>query len=310
MTLKKSVLLFWHNLKSKVIKTFKRLGGKKDKKNKKAEKIKNTRKTVKAPIKPWSTTLYISGNKIKRCFGDRVENVISPGDWVNYLATAGASGGKMVVMSGHVVTKKYKNKTVMVKTTKPYSVQSLPDMPAAIRCPGVIMTETHFYVMGGWQYSKYIYFPYKSVVMSRFCLKSNQWESCPPMLKSAIAPIAFLHDTYLYVIGGNSFSRAQRYHLKSEEWSLMKDLPHYVDHFNATPEVFKGRITIATREHMMQYDQDTDEWTVKTFKDLKKTPVLTVLDGQLCASVPISGGRGKFAQKVYDQEENAWLDNE
>ena len=43
------------------------------------------------------------------------------------------------------------------------------------------------------------------------------------------------------------------------------------------------------------------------FKDLQSRPLLTVLEGQLCASV---GRGGMFEKKVYDEQENEWVDND
>ena len=205
--------------------------------------------------------------------------------------------------------KKWRKKIVLVKTTKPYSVQSLPDLPEIITIPGIFRTKTHLYIFGGWRFSKYIYIPYKSKVMIRLCLQSNQWETCPPMLYCAVTPATVMQEKYLYVFGSavGYSKKAQRYHLESEEWSCIKDLPHSMHRYTARAVVFEGRITIATRKHMMQYDQAKDEWIVNTFKDLQSRPLLTVLEGQLCASV---GRGGIFEKKVYDEQENEWVDND
>ena len=305
------VPLFWQNLKSDVIKTVKRHSNKKDKDPEETEKIKNTRKITKTPIKIWSTTVYISGNMIKLRFADRVEDMISPAEWVDRYTSYCSYKGTMVLMSGRS-SKEHGRKMVMVKAPKPYSVQSLPDMPTAVELAGIVKTENHIYVIGGYSIDKDTTQKFSNV--NRLCLQSNQWEECPEIQPNVVDPMTVVGHGYIYVIGSTWFGmysrKVQRFNIETSEWSTIKKLPHVARQCNASAKFFKGRLTIATTKKLMQYDQDTDEWIVKTFKDLKRRPLLSVREGQLCASVPLPLWSKKFTKKVYDEEENIWLDNE
>ena len=305
------MLSFWQNLKSDVIKTLKRSGSKTHKDPEELEKIKNTRKVAKPPIKQWTNTLGLCGNMLYRNFGDKVEDMISPAEWVDNDTARNTYRGTMVLASGRN-SKKHGRKIVLVTTKKPYTVRHLPDMPRAVDRPGIMRTENHVYIIEGYSIDKDT--TKISSNVNRLCLQSNEWEACPEMRSLVVDPITFIHKGYIYVIGstypGRYPKKGQRFNLETSEWSNIKDLPHGVYHCSASANVFKGRITIATRKRLMQYDEDADEWTVKTFKDLKRRPLLLILEGKLCACVRIAWWSRMFAKKVYDEEENVWLDNE
>ena len=177
-----SVLLFWQNLKTDVIKTLKRRSNNEDKDPEEQEKIENTRKITKTPAKYWNTTLTMNGNMIKIGFGDMVEDMITPG-WVERLTSFRTYKNTLVLTSGHLANK-HERKIVMVTTSKQDAVQSLADMPEAVSCPGIIRNENHIDIIGG-----YLLDTRKCSNVNRLCLQSNQWQECPAIRPNVVDPI-------------------------------------------------------------------------------------------------------------------------
>ena len=185
-----SVLLFWQNLKSDVIKTLNRRSNKEDKDLEEQEKIENTRKIAKTPVKNWNTTLTMNVNMIKIGFGDMVEDMITPW-WVDRLTSFHTYENTMVLTSGHL-TIKHERKIDMVTTSKQDAVQSLPDMPEAVSCPGIIRNENHIYINGG-----NLLDTRKFSNVNRLCLQSNQWEECPEIRSNVVDSITCIeHITW------------------------------------------------------------------------------------------------------------------
>ena len=275
-----------------------------------AEVINETTETTKTPVKEnWNDILYLSGNKVKVGFADGGDDVITRIDWIDNNTKINNLGPPMVLVSGHT-NKKYRRKIALVKTTEPYSVESLPDVPETIYRPGVIRTQTHIYILGGYRYSRFNYRPSRKVY--RLCLQTNQWETCPSMPSAVVNQISFEYKNQLYIIGSQLESligpdvskKAYRYNIETSKWSPLKDLPYGVNKSTGSVTFYFGMIIVVTRKQAMQYDSANDEWEVRTFKDLKKRPTAMTIDGKLCAFV---GSAGVYAPMVYDQEKNVWL---
>ena len=75
--------------------------------------------------------------RLRLFFSDGGDDVITKIDWIDNKTKINNLGPPMVLLSGHT-NKKYRKKIALVKTTEPYSVESLPDMPETIYRPGVI----------------------------------------------------------------------------------------------------------------------------------------------------------------------------
>ena len=305
-------LSLWQNLRSEVTGFLKDRGGKDDKKVEATEKInyKGTTNVAKILIKrKRNKIVYISSKMITIRSSDGGADVRGRVEWVNKCTSFHNKGESLVLVSGHI-TKTRRRKIALLETAKPYSIQYLPDVPETIVSPGVIRADTHIYLIGGYRYTKYT--ARQSSTVHRLCLETKQWETCPSVPSAVTKPISFQHQQYIYIFGSqfgslmllNASKKSYRFCIETSKWSSLKDLPSGVNSDTGTAKFFKGRIIIATRKRIMQYDLATDEWTVEVIKDLKKRPLLVIIEGKLCAFVR---NDEVFARMVYDEQQNVWL---
>ena len=234
--------------------------------------------------------------------------LIAAPDWIDHMTSLCARGSTILFMSAHAATPEYGKNMMLVSLSEPCYVKTLPDLPELVYAAGVVNTGTHIYAMGGWRDVDGTCRDGKTV--DRLCLMSNEWESCHPLLEDVLLPVTLMHNQYLFVMGSylgeeNYSHKVQRYNIETSEWTFMKELPIGVLSLSASAVVFKNRLTVVSREHLMSYEQESDTWSVKEYEDLGDVSTAFIVHGELCTCI---NRNGKYSMMSYDEEGNAWND--
>ena len=98
-------------------------------------------------------------------------------------------------------------------------------------------------------------------------------------------------------------SKVQRYNIETSEWTFIKDLPFGVFNRTASAVVYKNKLTVVTREHLMSYEQESDTWSVKKYDNLGNVATALIVDGELCTCIEEDE---KYSLMSYDEEDNEW----
>ena len=172
-------------------------------------------------------------------------SLIAAPDWIDGFTSVCTRGSTILFVSAHKNVAEYGRDTALVSLSEQCYSKTLPDLPERIHAAGVVNTGTHIYVMGGLRYVDGTEHMAKTV--DRLCLMSNEWETCPPLLKDVVQPVTLLHNQYLFVMGsyleqGNS-TKVQRYNIETSEWTFIKDLSYSVTNLSAAAVVYKNRST-------------------------------------------------------------------
>ena len=219
--------------------------------------------------------------------------LIAAPKWMDHATSLYTRGSAILFVSSC-----YGKNMVLTSVSEPCYSKTLPDLPERIHAAGVVNTGTHIYVMGGWRYVNGT--QYSSKKADRLCLMSNEWETCPPLLEDVVRPVTLLHNQYLFVIR----SKVQRYNIEKSECTFIKDLPFGVFNLTAAAVVYKNRLTVVSRNHLMSYEQESDSWSVKEYKVLAGWVSTTlIVDRELCTCI---NRKGKYSLMSYDEEDNVW----
>ena len=256
---------------------------------------------------PGQLFVYINNkNMICEMSDGESRPLIAAPDWVDYATSLCTRGSTILFVSADTDKREYARKMMLVSLSEPCYVKTLPTLPERTHCPGVVNTGTHIYVMGGLRYEDGT--RYRSKTVDRLCLMSNEWENCPPLLEAVVQPVILLHNQYLFVMGSsldqeNNSHKVQRYNLETSEWTFLKDLPFSVFNLRAAAVVYKNRLTVVSSKHLMSYEQESDIWSVKEYKDLEWVPTALIVDEELCTCVYKNK---KYSLMSYDEEDNLW----
>ena len=98
-------------------------------------------------------------------------------------------------------------------------------------------------------------------------------------------------------------TKAQRYNIETSKWTFIKDLPFGVSNIHAGAVVYKNRITVVTRKRLMSYQQESDTWSVKEYKDLGNVATAMMVDEELCTCIKKDDNGSLMS---YDGEANVW----
>ena len=146
-----------------------------------------------------------------------------------------------------------------------------------------------------------------SMKVYRLCLIRNKWETSPQLPKFVYYPVTLLHNQHLYVMGSNFdtgiSTKVQRYNIETSKWTLIKDLPFGVSNYEAAAVGFKNRITVVTSKRLMSYQQESDTWSVKEYKDLGDVATAMIVDEELCTCIKKDDNGSLMS---YDEEANVW----
>ena len=260
----------------------------------------------------WPNGFLKTNNTINRLTPDgRNEELAKKPDWIN-SGTGSSYFGKHHVYvsttrdcltSGRNIAQLKKSKRCFQK--KPMRFDSLPDLPEAVYEPGVVSTDFHIYVIGGWRYLD------GKLCISRtvncLCLKKMSWKTCDPLLQAVAKPVTLLHDGQILILGSNSDGEetksCQTYSIKTSQWTTGKQLPFSVDKNDAQAIVFKEKLRLVSLEFIVTYEPTSDEWVLNKFESLESPIGVITMNGKLCA---MTGKMGLYVKKVYDEENNQW----
>ena len=82
----------------------------------------------------------------------------------------------------------------------------------------------------------------------------------------------------------------------------MTDLPFGVFNLNAAAVVYKNRLTVMSRKHLMSYEQEYDTWSVKEYEEFEDVITAFIVDGQLCTCIY---GNENYSMVSY-VDDHAW----
>ena len=247
---------------------------------------------------PRQRFVYVNNKKMICEISDgESQPLIAAPDWIDEVTSLYIRGSTILFVSAHQSKPKHGRNMMLVNLSEPCYVKTLPDLPEPIHAAGVVNTETHIYVMGGLGYVDGT--RRRSKTVDRLCLMSNEWETCPPLLEVVVQPVTLLHNQYLFVMR----SKVQRYNIETSEWTFIKDLPFSVFNFTAAAVVYKNRLTIVSREHLMSYEQESDTWSVKEYEDMGWVSTALIVDRELCTCIH---SNQKYSLMSYDEEDNVW----
>ena len=266
-------------------------------------------------VKNWpSLTLFFDDKKIfKRHPNGQREEIIELPEWTDLYTNEGFSSNgdlTVVLVSCHSDKPEYGRKIALMTMSKPYSLISLPDLPERVHSAVVFHTGKHVYIVGGLRYNNRG-IQYVSNKVDRLCIKTKEWDSCPPLLKKVSGSLQLVHQGKLYVLGhyllyGRASKKMQRYDIEKSEWCMLSDIPHGVHLGSCDPLLFQGKIVVVTKKHLMRYDLISDTWQVDTYqKQLKELGCLLDLEENLALDLGKTGER-----KVYVEKERKWYDHE
>ena len=226
-------------------------------------------------------------------------------DWIDSFTSLCTRGSTILFVSAHTDTPEYSRNMMLVSLSEPCYKKTLLDLPERIFFAGVVNTGTHIYVIGGVRYEDGR--AYRSETVDSLCLMSNEWQTCPSLLEAVALPVTLLHKQYLFVMGSflkdGNVTKVQRYNIETSDWTFIKNLPFGVNNFIAAAVVYKNRLTVVSSEHLMRYEQESDTWSVKEYKDLGRVPTALVMNGELCTCIYRNK---KCSLMSYDEEDNVW----
>ena len=249
---------------------------------------------------------YINnGKKICRISdGKHIMLKIAP-EWIDESTSVHSRGSTVLFVSAHPDKTEYGRNIALANLCKPFYVKSLPDLPVRVYGPGIVNTGTHVYVIGGADATDGEL--RCSMKVYRLCLIRNNWESSPQPLRRVFQSVTLLHNQHLYVMGSSlatgPSTEVQRYNIETSKWTLIKDLPFGVHNWNASAVVYKDRITVVTRKRLMSYQQESDTWSVKKYKDLGYVATAMIVDEELCTCTKKDDNGSLMS---YDEKANVW----
>ena len=255
---------------------------------------------------PRQRFVYVNNkNMICEIFDGESRPLIAAPDWMDHVTFLYARGSTILFVSAKQSKPEYGRNMMLASLFEPCYVKTLPDLPERIHAAGVVNTGTHIYVMGGLRFINCT--RYRSNAVDRLCLMNNVWETCPPLLDAVKRPVTLLHNQYLFVMGsclkqGDS-TKVQKYNIETSEWTFIKDLPFDVHNFCAAAIVYKNRLIVVGRKHLMSYEQESDTWSVKEYEDLGWVPTALIVDGELCMCIYKDGNCSLMS---YDDKDNVW----
>ena len=255
---------------------------------------------------PRKRFVYVNNNKMISEISDGESRpLIEAPDWIDHITSVCARGSTILLVSAHPDQPEYGRNIMLVSLSEPCYNKALPDLPERIHAAGVVNTGTHIYVIGGLRYVDGTW--YRSTKVDRLCLMSNEWETCPPLLEDVVQPIIVLQNQHLFVIGSylgeeQCSHNVQRYDIEASEWTFMTDLPFGVFNLNAAAVVYKNRLTVVSRKHLMSYEQEYDTWSVKEYEEFEDVITAFIVDGQLCTCIY---GNGNYSMVSY-VDDHAW----
>ena len=258
---------------------------------------------------PGQRFVYVNKQKmICEISGGESRPLIAAPDRVDHVTSLYTRGSTILFVSAHESKAECGINIMLVSLSESCYSKTLPDLPERIHGAGVVNTGTHIYVMGGVRYADGT--EHMSKTVDRLCLMSNEWEACPPLLEDVVQPVTLLHNQYLFVMGSsleeeNYSHKVQRYNIETSEWKFIKDLPFCVDNLSEAAVVYKNRLTVVSREHLMSYEQESDTWSVKQYEDLGEMATALIVDGEVCTCIYRDG---KYSLMSYDEEDNVWKD--
>ena len=273
----------------------------------------NTDKPLKKINKETSQTpnvIYFINNTINRLTPDgKTEELATKPDWINSGTGVSCHGLDPVYVS--TSRDRLRDGWNIARVTASWFLkwttkfESLPDLPEAIYEPGVMNTNSHIYVFGGWRHQDGEL--RKSRTVNCLCLKKMLWKTCDPLLQAVIQPVSLLHDGQIHIIGSNSDGEEaksfQTYNIMTSQCTTGKQLPFPVQRYLAQAIVYKGKLRIVLRNDIITYEPTSNEWMLKKFEDLEGRPVVYSVNGKLCATIWLEEG---YIRKEYDEEDNQW----
>ena len=242
-------------------------------------------------------------NKISN--GEKLPLIAAP-DWIDNVTSLCTRGSTILFVSASTYKPEYGRNMMLVSLSEPCYSKTLSDLPERTHGAGVVNTGTHIYVIGGNRFVDDA--RRRSKKVDCLCLMSNEWETCQPLLESVVQPVTLLHNQYLFVMGSylreeNYSKKVQRYNIETSEWTFLKDLPFGVFNLCAAAVVYKNRLTVVSREHLMSYEQESDTWSVEEYEDMGWVSTALIVDEELCTCIKRNR---KYSLMSYDDEDNVW----
>ena len=259
---------------------------------------------------PRQRFIYVNEDKmICEISHGKTKPLIAAPDWIDYGTSLCTRGSTILFVSSSFRKPEYGRNMKLVSLSESCYSKTLPNLSERIHGACVVNTETHIYVIGGLRY-RYVDITYhRSKTVDRLCLMSNEWEICPPLLEDVVQPVTLLHNQYLFVMGsymgesGSYSHKVQRYNIETSEWTFIKDFPFGIHNLSAAAVVYKNRLTVVSREHLMSYEQESDTWSMKEYEKLGDVPTALIVDEELCTCINKDGKRSLMS---YDKEDNVW----
>ena len=178
---------------------------------------------------------YFDDEKIfKRHPSGQREDMIAPPEYMDrYTIIVGHSSNgdpTTVLVSCHSDKSEYGRNIALITESKPYSLTSLPER---VHSAVVFHTSKHVYVVGGLRYNDLGLTVRLKQGFNRLCIKTKEWDICPPLLKKVSGSLQLVHKGKLYVLGryldcGSGSKMMQRYDIEKSEWCMLSDIPHAV----------------------------------------------------------------------------------
>ena len=182
-------------------------------------------------------------------------------------------------------------------------VTQLPNLPRSRWSTSVVLSDNEVYVVGGGNnirgYVRSVYY---------LSLGRDAWQTKKAMPHAVQNPLVIQHQQCIYVLGGyNSCiqsSSVSQYNIKDNTWKQCNDMPVACDIRDAGVVVHEGRIKVITVDKCLEYDDDTDDWSVRPYSKLCGSVLAFVRSGQICAAAWNDGDT--YSMMSYDDVDNVW----
>ena len=266
------------------------------------------------PRRQWQIEMYyIDKNQclnqyVSTSGTDESSNMVTLPKWVDNYSSVTFNKICIVVTGGWNNGKGDKRVLLLDMSNQGSKMIQLTDLPQPLRDATVMMTENNdVYVIGGRSTDR-------AVISSVYCLSfgSYEWQMKQPMLHAVGRPLVIQRCQYIYALGGHNndsqppyLSSVSQYNIKDDTWKSCKDLPVASDSTVAGVVVHEDRIKVITVDKCLMYDDDTDTWTVKSYKKLGDAINAFTKKGQIWAAVKMLHA-ATFRIMSYDDELNEW----
>ena len=251
----------------------------------------------------WRRFVYIDKNyRICEFTGGERKPLIKIPNWVDIDTSRYTRSATVLFVSANANKREYGRNIMLVAFSDCCYLRQLPMLRQRTHVAGVVFTGKHIYVMGGMRMMNTTLS--RSNAVDCFSLETMEWETRRPLRETVVRPLTVINNKNVFVMEPSKcVTRVQKYNIETSECTFIKNLKF--DTFNnyCAALIYKNRLTVVSNKQLMSYDQESNTWSEKKYKDLGEMATALLMDGELCTCIEKDE---KYSLLSYNEEDNVW----